>query len=836
MAAGASEKTVVSVEGHRLTLTNLDKVLFPEAGTTKRDVLEYYAAVAEWMLPHIAERPATRKRWVNGVGTATKPGSMFFQKNLDPASTPSWVPRRTLEHSDHANDYPLVNDLATLTWLAQTATLEIHVPQWRFGRGGARHDPDRLVLDLDPGEGAGLPECVEVAKLARELLRGVGLDALPATSGSKGIHLYCGLDERRSSRQISDFAHELARALEADHPDLVVSDMKKTLRQGRVLVDWSQNNGNKTTIAPYSLRGRLRPTVAAPRTWRELAAKDLRQLEYPEVLQRLRRRGDPLGGLVAGRPGAPLGAYRAKRDSAKTPEPFGDERHRAAGRSGEPVFVVQEHHASRLHWDFRLEHEGVLVSWALPKGVPESPGRNHLAVQTEDHPMDYAGFAGDIPAGEYGAGHVEIWDEGTYSLEKWRDDEVIVTLHGTRGDHRYALIRTGSGSGGGTAKAQWLIHLMKEQQPDASASPSSRDGRAHSRAASGSRTSGPPARAAVAPRTAAPRAAAARAPLGATYAPELATLGTLADFPAAERDAWAYEMKWDGFRAVASARGGEVRVTSRSGKDMTATFPELAALTGAVEADAVVDGEIVALDRAGRPSFGRLQQRAGLTTPADVERAARAVPVAYFVFDLLEHDGIDLTREPYTVRRAELVRAVRAGGPIQVPADAGDDLDDALATSRELGLEGVMAKRRDSRYRVGKRSRDWIKLKHHLAQEVVVLGWRPGAGRRSGTIGSLLLGIPGPDGIRYVGRVGTGFRERDLEEMQERFPPLAQDGSPAIQVPRADARDARWIRPELVGEVEYAERTGDGRLRHASWRGWRPDKNPAEVRDESPDP
>jgi bifunctional non-homologous end joining protein LigD len=445
-----TDDQVVSIDRHRIRLTHLDKVLYPETGTTKGEVIAYYAAVAEAMLPYTRDRAATRKRWVDGVGTEKKPGMMFFQKNLDD-STPDWVKRRTIQHRDHSNEYPLVNDLATLTWLAQIAALEIHVPQWRFGRTGTIGNPDRLVLDLDPGPGMGLGDCAEVARLARDLLTGMGLDPMPVTSGSKGIHLYATLDGTQTSEQVSRVAHELARALEADHPELIVSDMKKALRGGRVLVDWSQNNANKTTIAPYSLRGRMRPMVAAPRTWRELASPGLAHLDFQEVMRRVEKGDDA--------PEAPdrLERYRSKRDAKKTPEPV--PAGRAAASSG-ASFVIQEHHASRLHWDFRLEHDGVLVSWALPKGVPTEYRKNHLAVQTEDHPLEYGGFEGDIPRGEYGGGHVDIWDAGDYELEKWRDgEEVIATLHGERhGTHRYALIHTG---GEGKAANNWLIHLMK---------------------------------------------------------------------------------------------------------------------------------------------------------------------------------------------------------------------------------------------------------------------------------------------------------------------------------------------------------------------------------------
>ncbi len=288
---------MVTIGGHRIALTNAAKVMYPETGTTKGDVVDYYSAIAAVLVPHAADRPATRKRWVHGVGTSEKPGEVFFQKNLEP-SAPAWVKRRTIQHLDHSNDYPLVNDRATLVWLAQLAALELHTPQWRFGPRGARRNPDRLVLDLDPGEGAGLAECARVAGFARELLADRGLEAHPVTSGSKGIHLYAALDGSRSSDRISDLAHELARTLEGEHPDLVVSEMSKTARKGRVFVDWSQNNASKTTVTPYSLRGRMRPTVAAPRTWDELASPALAQLEYAEVLERVAGDGDLLAPVL----------------------------------------------------------------------------------------------------------------------------------------------------------------------------------------------------------------------------------------------------------------------------------------------------------------------------------------------------------------------------------------------------------------------------------------------------------------------------------------------------------------------------------------------------------
>ena len=693
------------------------------------------------------------------------------------------------------------------------------MPQWRFGKGGSRQNPDRLVLDLDPGDGAGLDECVEVAKLVRGVVEGMGLELFPVTSGSKGIHLYAPLDGAWTTQQVSDVAHELARALEADHPDLVVSDMKKTLRTGKVLLDWSQNNGNKTTIVPYSLRGRMRPTVAAPRTWDELLAPGLRQLEFDEVLARVAEHGDPAAALEkeiwhSAETDELLAEYRSMRDGAKTPEPMGDQPIRPTGNS----FVIQEHHATALHYDFRLERDGVFVSWAVPKGVPTQAGKNHLAVHTEDHPLEYGQFEGEIPKGEYGAGKVTIWDRGSYDLEKWRDDEVIFTIHGEKhGSSRLALIQTEG--------KNWLLHYMKDQQSVDWDDP-------ESIAASKRRTAegGSWKRVGAEPRTGLKRGktvVGGRVNASGTVHPMLAALAEPGDI---QGDDWVFELKWDGYRAIATLRDGVVDLRSRNGLDFAATYPELQAIADAVDGDAVIDGEIVALDDEGRPSFARLQTRSGITSPRDVERARRVQGVEFFAFDLLELGGRSLAALPYTERRAALREAVQDVGPVRVPDDAGTDLEAAIATSRRLGLEGVMAKRSSSPYRLGRRSRDWLKLKHTLTQEVVVAGWRPGNGARADTVGSLLLGVPDGGRLRYVGRVGSGFTDRDLTELRARLDRLARATSPLIGVPPADAREAHWVTPSLVGEVGYAERTTDGRLRAPTWRGWRPDKSADEVR------
>jgi bifunctional non-homologous end joining protein LigD len=640
------------------------------------------------------------------------------------------------------------------------------------------------------------------------------------TSGSKGIHLYAPLDGKHTSTEVAQVAHELARALEASHPELVVSDMKKALRTGKVLVDWSQNNAAKTTVCPYSLRGRAQPNVAAPRTWQELEEPGLAQLDYREVMERVAAGIDPIapqGWTGAGRvkndggqdPDR-LAKYRSMRDAEKTPEPVPDAGS-AAGRTadGAPSFVIQEHHARRLHWDFRLEHSGVLVSWAVPKGPPLDPEENRLAVMTEDHPLDYGSFEGSIPKGQYGAGEVRIWDSGTYELEKWREGkEVIAVLHGRDGGglgsvpRRYALINTPGMGGSGN---NWLIHLMKDHHP---ATESASGTSAREQPDGQSRADLPDA------------------------APMLATAGLLSDLDPAET--WAYEMKWDGVRAIATVRDGAVRLITRKGVDRTGTYPELQELAGLVDGPAVLDGEIIALGPGGRPDFGRLQNRMNLVKESEVAAAAKSTPVYLILFDALYAGGKSLMRSPYSARRQALFETVAPGRHVQLPEAHTGSAREALAASDQLGLEGIIAKKQSSVYLSGRRTHTWVKIKNHAHQEVVVVGWRHGAGNRAGGIGSLLLAVHDGGRLAYAGRVGTGFTRADLDRAAAQLAPLSRKTPPVGDVPAADQQDAEWVAPKLVGEVKHSGRTADGRLRQPVWRGWRPDKDPGEVAWEGP--
>jgi bifunctional non-homologous end joining protein LigD len=471
---------------------------------------------------------------------------------------------------------------------------------------------------------------------------------------------------------------------------------------------------------------------------------------------------------------APLSEYKAKRDFAKTPEPAGD----VAPRDGVLRFVVQEHHARALHWDLRLEYEGVLLSWAVPKGIPPTPKKNHLAVHTEDHPMEYLTFHGDIPQGEYGGGSMHVWDTGTYELHKYEPNEVLFTLHGARVDGRYALIHTRG--------KNWIIHRMdppqdptREQMPD-------------------------------------------------DLQPMLATL--VNEAPAG--DGWAWELKWDGIRALGYVQGGRLRLVTRNGNEVTHRYPELRALGGALGSrEVVLDGEIVAFDSAGRPSFQTLQSRMHVESESTIRRLSQSVPVVYVLFDLLWLDGHSVMDLPYSERRDVLLGLGLTGPSWQAPPHEVGDGQATISVSKEFGLEGVVAKRVDSPYRAGKRTREWLKLKHQLRQEFVVGGWTRGGGRRTGGIGALLIGYYDDDGaFRYAGKVGTGFTEKELDRLEALLQPLARETSPfaAGRAPRT----AEWVEPEVVVEVHFTEWTGGGAARHPSYLGTRDDKAARDVRRE----
>jgi len=465
---------------------------------------------------------------------------------------------------------------------------------------------------------------------------------------------------------------------------------------------------------------------------------------------------------------AGLESYKRKRDPRRTPEPFGGRR-----RPGPPIFVVQRHDARRLHYDFRLERNGVLASWAVPKGVPLEPGAKALAVHVEDHPLEYAAFAGEIPAGQYGAGTVEIWDSGTYELvEEKPDGRLTVRLAGGRLRGVWTLVPARLDG----KDENWL--LIRRSEAGEGAEPGA-------------------------------------------YRPMLATLS--AELP--HGAGWRYEVKWDGYRALAYVRGGECELVSRNDKPLTGRFPSVAAAVPRAlkTPDAVLDGEVCALDESGRPSFSAMQQGTGR--------------IVFYVFDLLEADGEPLVDRPLELRRARLVELVDRRSRIVRISESFDDGVALLEAAKAQGLEGVMAKQAGSKYWQGKRTRYWLKVKTHGRQEFLIAGYTRGEGRRAGSFGSLVLALNEGGDLRYVGNVGTGFDAGEIDRLLALLRPLQRKEPPFAVVPkmpRVRKGDIVWVEPSLVAEVEFSEWTHDGRVRQPSYKGLREDKPAREVRRELP--
>ncbi|MDW8155527.1 MAG: non-homologous end-joining DNA ligase [Armatimonadota bacterium] len=504
-----------------------------------------------------------------------------------------------------------------------------------------------------------------------------------------------------------------------------------------------------------------------------------------------------------------LRAYRTKRRFERTPEPEGGTVAEQSGR----LFVVQEHHARTVHWDFRLEMEGVLRSWAVPKGPSLDPAVKRLAVLVEDHPLEYADFEGVIPPGNYGAGTVMVWDRGTYECregdpaEAFRRGKMTLVLHGHKLRGEFHLVRTRRHGG-----RDWLLFKAQDAYAVPGYDPSGTRSVLSGRTVEGIRRADP-----------APVGAVAEDPFPEPFPPMLASSAP----EPFDDPGWYFEPKWDGLRALAFVREGTVRLFSRSLRRVEDRYPEVADALSRLP-PCVLDGEVIAPDEQGRPDFGRLAQRMHRTTSSEVHRLVRELPVRYVVFDVLYWGGRDLRSRPFEERRQVL-----EGIPVQVPLLRGQVVRGEgralFAAVRAHGLEGVVAKRADSPYLPGVRSDRWRKVKARQTEEAVVVGFTRGRGHRQATFGALVLAQRDPSGrLVHVGQVGGGFRDEEVRHLRALLEPLQVEASP---LPQAEdvPNSVRWVRPQVVVEVEHAGRTADGKLRFPVFVRVREDRTPEDV-------
>jgi bifunctional non-homologous end joining protein LigD len=514
----------------------------------------------------------------------------------------------------------------------------------------------------------------------------------------------------------------------------------------------------------------------------------------------------------------PLAAYRAKRALERTPEPAGS-LSTESGAMGGGLFVVHKHAARRLHFDLRLEMDGVLRSWAVPRGPSYDPADKRLAVLVEDHPLEYGDFEGMIPEGNYGAGAVIVWDRGRWipiedPVEGLAKGKLLFELHGLKLHGRWTLVKIKKG------EKEWLF--IKERDAYASS--------AGAMPPEESVLSGLTVEELKAGRT---PAEALRAELIRLGAPRRAVQPDAVQLMLAESKdqpfsgpGWIFELKVDGYR-VLGARDGAARLLSRNHNDLSASFPEVVRALRALPLDRVLlDGEVVALDEAGRPSFQRLQQRGQLRRPLDIRHATVHCPVTYFAFDLLAFEDFDLRPLPLSARKALLRQVVPSAGVIRFLDHFEEEGEVLYQQVQNLGLEGIIAKRADSPYRAG-RSAGWLKVRTRRTDDFVVVGFSAPKGNRNG-FGALYLGLYLDGELTYAGRAGSGFNQTQLTGVRAKLEEIRRPDAPCAG-PLPKDKGTSWVEPRLVCEVEYTERTEDGLLRQPVFLRFREDKAPEEC-------
>ena len=794
-----------------LRLSNLTKLFWPEEGYTKGDLLAYYFNVSSLILPHLERRPLTMKRMPDGAA-----GDSFYEKTA-PSHTPEWVHRCTVLSEDAKEGrivYLTVDDLSTLLFVANLGAIEMHP---LHSRCSDTVHPDYFFFDLDPFPPYTYDDVLAVARHIKVVLDQLGLTGYPKTSGATGLQIYVPIEAGRwTYDEVRAFVGACGRMIGRADPDHVTMAWRVADRSGKIFIDHNMNRQGANIAAAYSLRPEARAPVSTPLTWDEVAEGGFEPQDFriDNVWDRFAEVGDrwapvregPYNDLAPAMealgvepepdPGGPLPRTAAKAVADKTsdevalaskdPALFEYVRRREFGTAGttEPApgeavgtgnsFVIHKHRATRLHYDVRLERDGGLPSWAVPKGLPTTKGDKRLAVQTEVHPLEYGSFEGTIPEGHYGAGEVRIFDDGWYEPIEWTDTKVSFRLHGRRYPGlEFHFVKT---------RTDWLAFLASAQTARLPASP--------------------------------PR-----------FAPMLAEGG----HTAFDDDGWWFEPKLDGIRCLAELSTGETILRTRTGRDASAQYPELHMIHELVDqVNAVIDGEIVAVDAEGKNSFEVLQQRMNLANPREIQRARTRIPVSIVVFDLLWLDGHDLTGLALEQRRELLTAVVEEDDRLHVTTHVVGDGTVMFEAAKAQQLEGVVAKRIGSTYLPGRRTDAWRKIKATQTQDCVILGFTPGQGGRNDTFGALLVGAYDDGALRWIGQVGSGFTGAVLDTVLAQLREIVRD-TPVVDDLRS-VKGATFVEPKLVCEVEYLEITkSTSKMRAPVFKHMRPDKLPEDC-------
>jgi bifunctional non-homologous end joining protein LigD len=770
----AKKSQWTQVGKRKLELSNLEKVLFPQDGITKAEVIEYYLKIAPTLLQHVKGRALTLIRFPDGVG-----GENFYQKNR-PEWAPDWIEFVTL--GKEKKDYILATEPASLVWLANLASLELH--QLHSRKPDFEH-PDYMVFDLDPPEGFDFTKVVSLALDLKSYIETFGYTCFAKTTGGKGIHICCPIEPRWDFHTVFEAAQAIAQPYTERNVRETTLQIKKEARKGRVLIDIFRIRSGQSIVSPYSLRGRHGAPVSMPLTWDEIAGlKNPLEYTITNAVEKVLIDGDAWEGMdayaveihthrktmvskekklpVSKKHKTPeqLEAYEKKRDFKKTPEPVA----RVVEGSG-TSFVVHRHHATNLHYDLRLEKDGVLKSWAVPRGLPPYPGVKRLAVQTEDHPMKYLTFDGEIPKGQYGAGAMWIYALGKYTITKDKKDGFYFRLSSkeVNGEYRIYNIKT----------KEWLLERVDTPQVNY----------VHDviePMLSGSAT---------------------KPPVGDNYL---------------------HEIKWDGIRAIISLEDGQVRIRTRNHNDVTKQFPELAKADKAFRATCgLFDAEIVCLDKSGKADFKKVIHRLMSNGETTIQKLSKTSPVYCYIFDCLYLDGRTLINEPLTKRREWMLDAIKPETHYRV-SEAVEDGEALFEAAREHQLEGIISKDREGRYLPGKRSDLWLKIKVRNTRECYILGYNPGKGNRSQVFGGLHIAEKEGAEFIYRGKVGTGFDDNLIKEIYKQLKSLKEIKKP-VPGKVMDEKISIWVEPVLIAEISFSMITKDKQFREPVFVRLRPD-------------
>ena len=770
----ARTSQMVQIGKRKLELSNLDKILFPDDGITKAEIIQYYLQIAPTLLSHIKGRPLSLVRFPNGID-----GQNFFQKNR-PDWAPEWIDYVQLG-KEEKKDYMMATEEASMVWLANLACLEVHQMHCHKPHFDK---PDYIVYDIDPPEGHPFDQVITIALDLKEHLENFGYYTFVKTTGGKGLHILTPIEPKWDFHTAFEAASALAKPFVEKHANTTTLHIKKDARKGRVLIDIYRNRNSQSIISPYSLRGRKTAPVSMPLTWDQLEGiADSKVYHIKNALKQVLMEGDAWEGIAAyavplhtqvkkkvvkkkmpkrrtHKTPEQLDSYQKKRNFKKTPEPVPD----FIGGEGH-AFVVHRHHASRLHYDLRLEENGALRSWAVPKGLPPRPGIKRLAVEVEDHPIEYLTFEGKIPKGQYGGGDMWCYALGKYETTKTKKTGFYFWLHSPQVDAEYRIHKM--------KEKDWLLERVTSPQMDW------------------------------------------------LHHPIEPMLSQSCTEPPKD-DAYIFEVKWDGIRVMISLDEGEVTIRSRSNRDITHLFPELLVPEKAFRASAALfDAEIVCLDTEGRPQFKNVISRMHQATPGGIERAVKKYPAFCYLFDCLYLDGRPLVNEPLSRRRVWLSDAIKKDTPYRV-SEMMEDGSALFEAAKKMGLEGIMAKRRDSKYLVGKRSDNWLKVKVRQSVDTIIIGYTKGNGDRAPYFGALQIADYVKNDLVYRGKVGTGFDLKTMKEVSKALKKIPT-GDRAVKERPVDNAKTTWLEPVLYCEITYASITPNKTYREPVFIRLRPD-------------